>query len=224
MGQVQKVRLATEVRLAMPHLFTQVKNEQGVEKGYEVTILIDKTNAQVLAQIDAVIAEAVAAGPFANQANSFFNKPMKDALTQTPKSGKIPADSENGYGFGDCMYARVATKFAPQVMKFNASGGMEGIIDQTEIYSGVYAHVVLSAYAYMRDGSKGVSLSLEAVLKSRDGDKIQGSGGGGGAVDVAAAFAGVAPAVPNAPAMPVAQPAPQAPADYVAPVNTNLLG
>lgn len=211
MSNVAKVTLSSEVRIAKPYLFEKSKNEQGVEKGYEIQILIDKSNVQVLQQIDQLIAEAVANGPFANEPTAFFRKPLKDSMQPTPQSGKIPASSENGYGYGDCMYARVATKFQPQIMKFNAQGAMESVIDPNEVYSGMYAHVVISAYAYKMDGSKGVSLSLEAVLKSRDGEKIVGSGGGGGAVDASTAFAGIAAPV----AAPVAQPAPApAPAGF----------
>ena len=47
---------------------------------------------------------------------------------------------------------------------------MRPILDRSEGYSGVYAHVSLSFYAFNTNGSKGVACGLGNIQKVRDGE------------------------------------------------------
>lgn len=46
------------------------------------------------------------------------------------------------------------------------------IIDQTEFYSGCYAIASVTAYAYDRQGNKGVSFGLANLMKMKDGEPL----------------------------------------------------
>lgn len=45
---------------------------------------------------------------------------------------------------------------------------------EEEIYSGVYAQVALSVFAYNFNGKKGVGFGLNGVRKVKDGDRLGG--------------------------------------------------
>jgi hypothetical protein len=53
---------------------------------------------------------------------------------------------------------------------------MNPLDDANEVYSGMYCRVSVRAYAYDVDGSKGVSLGLQAVQKLWDAEALGGSG------------------------------------------------
>lgn len=59
---------------------------------------------------------------------------------------------------------------APGVVDINR----QPIIDTSEIYSGVYARVSLSFYAFNSNGNKGIACGLQNIQKVRDGESLGG--------------------------------------------------
>lgn len=51
----------------------------------------------------------------------------------------------------------------------------EEIIDKKDFYSGCYAIVSLTAFAYDKNGKKGVSLGMQHIMKVKDGTPFIGS-------------------------------------------------
>ena len=51
---------------------------------------------------------------------------------------------------------------------------MRRILDRSEVYSGVYAYVSLSFYAFNTNGNKGVACGLGNIQKVRDGEPLGG--------------------------------------------------
>lgn len=103
---------------------------------------------------------------------------------QSVKMGslKLPirpnSDKEDTAGFTKPGYfAAFRSKFKPGVVLANAQPAPEGTI-----YSGCYARVSCSAWAYESPGNKGVRLNLNNIQFIRDGEPIS-SGGGVAATD-----------------------------------------
>lgn len=48
------------------------------------------------------------------------------------------------------------------------------LMDFEEIYSGCYGRVSISVYAYDKAGNKGVAFGLNNIMKTRDGDRLDG--------------------------------------------------
>lgn len=48
------------------------------------------------------------------------------------------------------------------------------IYDTSEIYSGVYARVSLSFYAFNSNGNKGIACGLQNIQKIKDGESLGG--------------------------------------------------
>ena len=59
---------------------------------------------------------------------------------------------------------------APGVVDSNR----EPIYDTSEIYSGVYARVSLSFYAFNSNGNRGIACALQNIQKVRDGEALGG--------------------------------------------------
>jgi len=93
--------------------------------------------------------------------------------------GRIPDDLNNPLKDGDIertkyseyanhYYFNCGTKFKPTVYNHERIQ----ILDPTQIYSGMYARLCVAGFAYSHSGKHGVSLGLESVQKTRDGEHL----------------------------------------------------
>lgn len=194
-----------QVRLSYVHLFQPYANQQGAEPKYSTTILVPKTDVATKQRIDAAIAAAKQAGAtnaWGGVIPNIVPTPVHDG------DGTRPSD---GAEFGpECKGHWVLTatsKQAPQVV----DAGLNPIIDQSMVYSGMYGRVSMTFFAYNSNGRKGIGCGLDNVQKLTDGEPL------GGRSTAADDFAAPLPVTPvqqpqyQQPA-PVAQPQYQAPA------------
>ena len=49
------------------------------------------------------------------------------------------------------------------------------IVDPEEVYSGCYVQAVLTLYVYNTSGNKGIGVSLNAIRKIKDGERLAGT-------------------------------------------------
>lgn len=188
-----------EVRLSYCNLFqakAPFNNPMGDPK-FSTTILLPKSNTAAKAAIDAAINAAINTG-ISTKWNGA--KPPMLAICVHDGDGPRPSDGEQ---FGpECKGCWVFTASSkadrpPAVV----DGNVQPIIQQSEIYSGVYGNINVSFFAYNSGGKKGIGCGLNCFQKTRDGEPL------GGGVTVAEAFNVVAPAPAPASAWPAA-PAP----------------
>ena len=159
--------LTNEVRLSYVALTTPRAPRQGGDPKYSVTLLIPKTDAATVADINASIKAAYEEG---------VSKKWGGAHPQ-PKVIVHDGDGlrTSGLPFGDeCKghwVINASTKNKPQVV------GIDNInceLAPQDIYSGMYARVTLNFFAYDTAGSKGVGCGLGNVMKTRDGEPLSG--------------------------------------------------
>lgn len=168
--------LTGEVRLSYAALTTPRAPQQGGEPKYSVTLLIPKTDAATIANINASIKAAYEDG---------VSKKWSGAHP-TPKTILHDGDGlrENGTPYGDeCKGHYVitaSTKNKPQVVGID---NIECELAPSDIYSGMFARVTVNFFPYNTAGSKGVGCGLGNVLKTRDGEPL--SGGASAASDFA---------------------------------------
>ena len=192
-----------EVRLSYVHLDAPYANPNNAnaEPKYQVTALMPKSDVQSKARFDAAYQAAVQKG-VAEKWNGV--QPPVIACSIHDGDGVRP----NGEPFGpECAGHWVFTANSKNPVSM-VDASMNPIVQKGEIYSGCYARVCISLFAYANTGKRGIGIGLEAVQKLRDGDPL------GGGVSVADAFGGAPVAQPAAPAQPVqyqqpAQPYPQ---------------
>lgn len=175
-----------EVRLSYVRLFKPFAFKQGQEEKFSCTVLIPKTDVNTLTRINNAIAAATEKG-VSDKWNG-FRPPI------------IPNPVHDGDGLKDdgterdpeckghwVINASAKADRPPEVVDANLSP----IINQSEIYSGIYGKVCLSFFPYEFGGKKGIGCSLEAVQKLRDGEPL-----GGNRITAAQAFGAAAPATP----------------------------
>jgi len=154
------------VRLSFVHLFAPHANPNGGEAKYSTTILVPKSDMATKQRIDAAIQAAINAG-----VSSRWNgiRPPQVAIPVHDGDGARPSD---GMPFGaECKGHWVFTassKQPPQVVDL----GLNPIIAQTEIYSGVYAKVSVQFFPYANSGKKGIGCGLGNVQKVEDGEPL----------------------------------------------------
>jgi len=156
-----------EVRLSYVHLFTPYA-KPGNEPKYSVTVLLPKSDIATRQRIDAAINAAIQAGV---QSNWSGVRPPIIALPIHDGDGVRPSD---GMPFGnECKGHWVFTassKQQPQVVDMT----IQPILNQTEIFSGIYGRVSIRFFPYNNNGKKGIGCGLNNVQKLRDGEPLGG--------------------------------------------------
>lgn len=159
--------LTGEVRLSYVNLTTPRAPQQGGDPKYSVTLLIPKTDAATVANINASMKAAYDDG---------VSKKWGGAHPQ-PKVLLHDGDGlrPSGLPFGDeCKghwVLTASTKNKPQVVGID---NLDCELSPSDIYSGMYARVTINFFAYDTAGSKGVGCGLGNVLKTRDGEALAG--------------------------------------------------
>ncbi|WP_050638862.1 MULTISPECIES: DUF2815 family protein [Clostridia] len=187
-----------EARLSYVHLFKPYAFQPGQEEKFSCTVLIPKTDMDTMNRINAAIEAAKQRGT-TDKWNGIC-----PPIIPTPVHDGDGVKSD-GTAFGtECrghwvINASAKADYPPEVVDAN----LNPIINQSEIYSGIYGRVNLNFYPYSFNGKKGVGCGLGPVQKTRDGEAL-----GGSAPSASEAFGAPQPA-PQAYTQPVQQPAAQ---------------
>lgn len=195
-NQDPKRAVTGKVRLSFVHLFSPRANPNGGDPKFSVTILIPKTDVATRQRLDAAINAAIQDG-----VGSRWNG-VRPPLIHMPIHDGDGVKPSDGMPFGpECKGHWVMTASSnadrkPEVVDAN----LNPIMNQTEIYSGIYGAVSVRFFAYSNQGKKGIGCGLGNVQKLEDGPAL-----GGGGVSAASDFgslAGTAPSYPLQPAQP----------------------
>lgn len=159
-----------EVRLSYCNLFQPHANQPGQEPKFSVTVLLPKSNTTAKAAIDAAINAALDAG-----VSKCWNgvKPPVPAICVHDGDGMRPSD---GQPFGpECkgMWVFTASCKADRP-PFVVDANVQPVIQQTEIYSGIWGRVNVTFFPYNSAGKKGIGCGLNGVQKLRDDDPLGG--------------------------------------------------
>lgn len=167
-NQDSKQVVTGRVRLSFVHLFTPRANKPTDEPKFSTTILLPKSDVATRQRIDAAIQAAIQDGTTAKWNGV---RPPHVPIPVHDGDGVKPSD---GMPFGDeCKGHWVFTassKQQPQVVDLN----LNPIINQTEVYSGIYARVSIRFFAYTNNGKKGIGCGLGNVQKVDDGEPLAG--------------------------------------------------
>lgn len=157
-----------EVRLSYCNLFQPRANQMGQEPKFSVTVLVPKTNTAAKAAIDAAVQVAIEAG-VAKCWNGV--RPPQPAICVHDGDGARPSD---GMPFGaECKGHWVFTASCKADRPpFVVDGNIQPILQQSEVYSGMYGRVNISFFPYANSGKKGIGCGLNGVQKLRDGEPL----------------------------------------------------
>lgn len=165
-----------EVRLSYAHVW-EPNSIQGGKPKYSVSLIIPKTDKATISAIEQAIDAAIEAGV----SKSGGKRPNKAALKLPLRDGDVERDDD---AYKDAMFVNANSITPPQIV----DGDVAPILDRAEIYSGCYARVSLSFYAFNTNGNRGIACGLGNIQKLRDGEPL--GGGRISAEDDFAAFSG----------------------------------
>lgn len=159
--------VTSEVRLSFVNAFKPQKQENGDEK-YSVVLLFPDPKTLT--------------GQAKTDYDTTINK-LKMAATAAAKEkwgDKIPANLRSPFrnqgekeyeGYVDgALFISATSKQKPGVV----DASVQPIIDSAQLYSGCYARVSVRAFAYEKQGNRGVAFGLQNIQKTRDGDPLSG--------------------------------------------------
>ena len=145
----------------------QAKSINGGTPKFSTSVLIPKSDAVTIARVKKAIQAAYDEGEGKLKGNGKSVPPL--ATLKTPmRDGDVERPDDPAYEGHWFVNANSGT--APGVVDINR----QPIIDTSEIYSGVYARVSLSFYAFNSNGNKGIACGLQNIQKVRDGESLGG--------------------------------------------------
>lgn len=149
-------------RLSYFHGWDPVSINGGDEK-YSVSVLIPKDDKATIDAVNKAVDAAIEEGI----AKFGGKKPNKAAIKLPLRDGDEEREDEAYKGH---YFVNANSKTPPQIV----DRAVKPILDRSEVYSGCYARVSLSFYAFNSNGNKGVACGLGNIQKVRDGEPLGG--------------------------------------------------
>lgn len=162
MSQNTKVVTGINTRLSYANIW-EPKSINGGKEKYSVSLIIPKSDTKTLTAIEKAIDAAIEEG-----IGKFGGKKPNKAVLKLPlRDGDLEKDNVN---YKDAYFINANSITAPQIVDKQ----VQPILDQTEVYSGCYARVSISFYAFNTNGNRGVACGLGNIQKIRDGEPLGG--------------------------------------------------
>ena len=155
--------VTTPVRISYAHIFEPTSIVEGGQAKYSVSIIIPKTDTELVEKINKAIDAAIASA-----ISTKFNgkNPNKATLKLPLKDGDLKEDE----AYKNSWYINCSSVTAPQIVDKE----LNPIIDKNEVVSGDYCRVSINFGAYNVTGSKGVSAYLGNIQFIRKGEPLGG--------------------------------------------------
>ena len=155
-------RIVTEVQLSYANVW-EPNSIQGGKPKYSVSLIIPKSDTATIAAIEKAVDAAIEQG-----LGKFGRKRPNEAALKLPLcDGDIERDDEAN---ANAYFLDANSLTAPQVVDQDVAP----ILDRAEVYSGCYARVSLSFYAFNTNGNRGIACGLGNIQKTRDGESLGG--------------------------------------------------
>ncbi len=150
-------------RLSYTHVFTKYAPDGDTDNGkYMTNVLIPKSEKQTIKALQ----QAIEAAKKAGIVSKWGGKEPKN-LEMPLRDGDTDKDDEV---YEDCFFINAKSSTRPGICDKNKNP----IVDEEEIYSGVYAYVSVSFYPYDKNGNRGIACGLNNIMKFKDGERLGG--------------------------------------------------
>lgn len=151
-------------RLSYTHVFSKFAPDGDTASGkYMTNVLIPKEEKETVEAIKKAIEAAKKAGivsKWGGKEPKKLDMPLRDGDT----------DKEDDEVYEDHYYLNAKSKTRPGIVNRDKSP----IVDEEEIYSGVWAYVSVTFFAYDVSGNRGVACGLNNIMKFKDGERLGG--------------------------------------------------
>ena len=149
------------VRLSYANIWAPV-SINGSDEKYSVSLIIPKSDKKTVKAIQDAIEQAKQDGKekFGGKIPANLKLPLRDGDIERP-------DDE---AYVDSYFINANSKEQPQIVDKK----VQPIIDSNEVYSGCYARVSITLYAFNTNGNKGIACGLGNIQKVADGEPLGG--------------------------------------------------
>ena len=163
MNPINKTKVVTgTVRLSYANVW-EPKSINGGKEKYSVSLIIAKSDTKTLEAINTAIDAAITEG-----ISKFGGKKPNNASLKLPlRDGDVERDDD---AYKDSYFVNANSITAPQIVDKH----VQPILDRSEVYSGVYARVSITFYAFNSNGNRGIACGLGNIQKISDGEPLGG--------------------------------------------------
>ena len=148
-------------RLSFTHVFNKYSPNGEGDGKYMTNVLIPKSEKKTIKALEQAIEAAKKAGVVSKWGG------------KEPKKLDMPfhdGDDKDDDVYQDHFYINAKCKTRPGVVDKSKNP----IVDEEEMYSGVWAFVSVTFYAYDASGNRGVACGLNNLMKFKDDDHLGG--------------------------------------------------
>lgn len=151
-------------RLSYTHVFSKYSPDGDAASGkYMTNVLIPKEEKETIKAIQQAIEatkKAAVTSKWGGKEPKKLDMPLRDGDT----------DKEDDDVYSGHFYVNAKSNTRPGVCDKNKSP----IMDEDEIYSGVWAIVSVTFFGYDVSGNRGVACGLNNIMKFKDGERLGG--------------------------------------------------
>lgn len=149
-------------RLSYTHLFTKHNpNGDAADGKYQTNVLIPKSEKKTIEALREAIETAKKQGIVSKWGGK---EPKKLALPLND------GDDKDDELYEDTFFVNAKCSTRPGIVDRNKAP----IVDEEEIYSGVWAIVSVTFFPYDTNGNRGIACGLNNVMKYKDDEKLGG--------------------------------------------------
>lgn len=149
-------------RLSYTHVFNKYNPDGSSEDGkYMTNVLIPKTETETIEAIKRAIETAkkqAIVSKWGGKEPKKLDMPLRDG------------DEKDDDVYADHFYVNAKSNTRPGIVDKD----LTPIVDEEEIYSGVWAYVSVTFYGYDVSGNRGIACGLNNIKKFKDDDKLGG--------------------------------------------------
>ena len=140
----------------------EAKSINGSEEKYSISLIIPKSDAKTIEEIQVAMEEAKQEGiaKFGGKIPANLKLPLRDGDIDRP-------DDEAYQG---CYFINANSKDKPQIVDKK----VKPILDPSEVYSGCYGRASINFYAFNQNGNRGIACGLGNLQKLEDGEPLSG--------------------------------------------------
>lgn len=149
-------------RLSYTHVFNKYNPDGSSENSkYMTNVLIPKTETETIEAIKGAIETAkkqAIVSKWGGKEPKKLDMPLRDG------------DEKDDDVYADHFYVNAKSNTRPGIVDKD----LTPIVDEEEIYSGVWAYVSVTFYGYDVSGNRGIACGLNNIKKFKDDDKLGG--------------------------------------------------
>lgn len=156
-----------ETRFSYAHVWKPSAMNEGDEPKYSVSILISKSDTKTLARVKAAIDAATEDGissKWGGKKPAKFLHPLRDG----------DEEKSDDPTYANCYFISAKSKNKPTIYNRTSNGDLVVMTDEDDFYSGCYGLAKLNFFPF-DNKSKGVACGLNGLVKTRDGEALDGA-------------------------------------------------